>query len=88
VRAEATALDAYDVAWERGPFGKLHVRFGKAAPDVGAAGRVGADVGRLGGHLGLVSATSVAVSSESAVLFCDESGGRLATARSATGSGI
>ena len=28
---EATALDAHDVHVERGPFGKLHVRFGKAA---------------------------------------------------------
>ena len=37
---------------------------------------LGADVGRLRGHLGLVSDGRPACFPESAVLFCDESGGR------------
>jgi integrase/recombinase XerD len=74
---EAVLLDITDVHFGRGPFGKLHVRFGKGARTSGPRPRWvpmldGLDVllrwflddvrGRFPG---------------SAVLFCDESGGRL-----------
>ncbi|MFB9730103.1 tyrosine-type recombinase/integrase [Haloechinothrix salitolerans] len=79
VRSEETVmLDWPDAHFERGPFGKLHVRFGKGARTSGPRPRW---VPMLDG-LDLVLrwfVTDVRCRfPESPVLFCDESGGRLA----------
>ena len=50
---EAALLDWPDVHFGRGPFGKLHVRFGKARTPPAAAA-VGADAGRPGPGAALV----------------------------------
>jgi integrase/recombinase XerD len=44
--AEATALEVRDLHFGRGPFGKVHVRFGKAAKGSGPRPRWGADARR------------------------------------------
>jgi site-specific recombinase XerD len=76
---EAVLLDVPDAHFERGPFGKLHVRFGKGARTSGPRPRWvpmldGLDV-LLRWYLRDVRGRFPA----SAVLFCDESGGRLST---------
>ena len=76
---EATALDAHDVHVERGPFGKLHVRFGKAARTSGPRPRWVPMLDGLEVILGWYLTDVRSRFPESAVLFCDESGGRLAT---------
>jgi site-specific recombinase XerD len=79
LRSEETVmLDRPDVAFGRGPFGKLHVRFGKGAKTSGPRPRWvpmldGLDL-VLRWFLDNVRARFPA----SAVLFCDESGGRMA----------
>src|SRR5260370_13752137 len=76
---EAVLLDVPDVHFGRGPFGKLHVRFGKAARSSGSRPRWvplldGLDL-QLRWFLGDVRGRFPG----SAALFCDESGGQLAT---------
>jgi site-specific recombinase XerD len=76
---EAVQLGVGDVHFERGPFGKLHVRFGKGARTSGPRPRWvpmldGLDV-LLGWFLHDVRGRFPA----SSVLFCDEAGGELAT---------
>ena len=64
---------------ERGPFGKLHVRFGKAARTSGPRPRWVPMLDGLEVVLGWYLTDVRSRFPESAVLFCDESGGRLAT---------
>jgi site-specific recombinase XerD len=76
---EAVLLDVPDAHFERGPFGKLHVRFGKGARTSGPRPRWvpmldGLDV-LLRWYLRDVRGRFPV----SAVLFCDESGDRLST---------
>lgn len=77
---EVVMLDGSDVHLGRGPFGKLHVRFGKGAKGSGPRPRW---VPMLDG-LDLVLRWYVADVRDrfpdSAVLLCDESGGRMAAA--------
>jgi integrase/recombinase XerD len=76
---EVVMLDRQDAHFGRGPFGKLHVRFGKGAKTSGPRPRW---VPMLDG-LDLVLRwflSDVRVRfPDSPVLFCDESGGRMAT---------
>ncbi len=51
---EAARQDCPDVHFSRGPFGKLHVRFGKGAPHLWSPTQVGADAGRPGSGGALV----------------------------------
>jgi site-specific recombinase XerD len=74
---EAVALDIADLHFTRGPFGKIHVRFGKAAPGSGPRPRWVPMLDSLDlilrWYLSDVSGRLPA----GAVLFPDQSGGRL-----------
>jgi site-specific recombinase XerD len=77
---EAVSLEVCDVHFDRGPFGKLHVRFGKAAKGSGPRPRW---VPMLD-HLDLVLRWYLddvrgrfGGSTASQVLFCDQGGGRM-----------
>jgi len=75
---EASKLEIADVYFGRGPFGKLHVRFGKGARTSGPRPRW---VPMLD-HLDLVVRWYLEdvrpMLPDSAVLFCDQSGGAMA----------
>jgi integrase/recombinase XerD len=75
---EATGLDVVDVHRERGPFGKLHVRFGKGARTSGPRPRWVPMLDGLEVILGWFLVDVRGRFPDSMVLFCDESGGRLA----------
>jgi len=51
---EAALLDQADVHFGRGPFGKLHVRFGQGRPHLRTPAPLGADAGRAGPGVALV----------------------------------
>lgn len=74
---EAVLLDVPDVHFGRGPFGKLHVRFGKAARTSGPRPRWVPMLDSLDVVLRWFLDDVRGRFPDSAVLFCDESGGRL-----------
>jgi integrase/recombinase XerD len=74
---EAVLLDAADAHFGRGPFGKLHVRFGKAARTSGPRPRWVPMLDGLDLLLRWFLDDVRGRFPDSAVLFCDESGGRL-----------
>ncbi len=74
---EAACLDRADVHFSRGPFGKLHVRFGKAAHGSGPRPRWVPMLDGLDVLLGWFLKDVRPRFPDSAVLFADESGGRL-----------
>jgi integrase/recombinase XerD len=76
---ETVLLDIPDVHFERGPFGKLHVRFGKGARTSGPRPRWVPMLDGLDVLLRWYLADVRGRFPESAVLFCDESGGRLSS---------
>ena len=76
---EAVLLDVPDVHFSRGPFGKLHVRFGKAARTSGPRPRWVPMLDGLDLQLRWFLDDIRGRFPDSAVLFCDESGGQLAT---------
>lgn len=79
VRSEETVmLDRPDVHFERGPFGKLHVRFGKGARTSGPRPRWVPMLDGLDLVLRWFLTDVRGRFPESPVLFCDESGGRMA----------
>jgi integrase/recombinase XerD len=80
LRSEETVmLDRPDVHFGRGPFGKLHVRFGKAAKTSGPRPRWVPMLDGLDVLLRWFGTDVRGRFPDSGVLFCDESGGRLAT---------
>ena len=76
---EAVLLDVPDVHFGRGPFGKLHVRFGKAARTSGPRPRWVPMLDGLDLQLRWFLDDVHGRFPGSAALFCDESGGQLAT---------
>lgn len=74
---EAARLDVADVHFDRGPFGKLHVRFGKAARTSGPRPRWVPMLDGLDLVLRWYLSDVRGRFPESAVLFADESGGAL-----------
>jgi site-specific recombinase XerD len=76
---EAVLLDIPDVHFERGPFGKLHVRFGKGARTSGPRPRWVPMLDGLDVLLRWYLTDVRGRFPDSAVLFCDESGGRLSS---------
>jgi site-specific recombinase XerD len=76
---EAVLLDVPDVHFGRGPFGKLHVRFGKAARTSGPRPRWVPMLDGLDLQLRWFLDDIHGRFPGSAALFCDESGGQLAT---------
>ena len=76
---EMVMLDRSDVHFGRGPFGKLHVRFGKGARTSGPRPRWVPMLDRLEVLLGWYDRDVRGRFPDTSVLFCDESGGRLAT---------
>jgi integrase/recombinase XerD len=74
---EAVLLDIGDAHFGRGPFGKLHVRFGKAARTSGPRPRWVPMLDDLDLLLRWFLEQVRDRFPDSAVLFCDESGGRL-----------
>ena len=74
---EAAMLDRCDVHFDRGPFGKLHVRFGKAAHGSGPRPRWVPMLDGLDVLLGWFVRDVRPRFPDSPVLFADESGGRL-----------
>ncbi len=74
---EASMLDRCDVHFDRGPFGKLHVRFGKAAHGSGPRPRWVPMLDGLDVLLGWFVRDVRPRFPDSPVLFADESGGRL-----------
>ena len=76
---EAVLLDVPDVHFGRGPFGKLHVRFGKAARTSGPRPRWVPMLDGLDLQLRWFVDDVRGRFPGSAALFCDESGGQLAT---------
>ena len=76
---EAVLLDVADVHFSRGPFGKLHVRFGKAARTSGPRPRWVPMLDGLHLQLHWFLDDVRGRFPGSAALFCDESGGQLAT---------
>ena len=76
---EAVLLDVPDVHFSRGPFGKLHVRFGKAARTSGPRPRWVPMLDGLDLQLRWFVDDVRGRFPGSAALFCDESGGQLAT---------
>jgi integrase/recombinase XerD len=74
---EAACLDVADVHFGRGPFGKLHVRFGKAAHGSGPRPRWVPMLDGLDVLLGWFLRDVRPRFPDSAVLFADESGGPL-----------
>ena len=82
---EAASLELPDLHFGRGPFGKIHVRFGKGAKTSGPRPR---RVPMLDGLDLILRWFTDDVRTRfpgSAALFCDEGGGRVTGARSATG---
>ena len=75
---EAVLLDIPDVHFGRGPFGKLHVRFGKGARTSGPRPRWVPMLDDLDVLLHWFLDDVRGRFPSSAVLFCDQSGGRLA----------
>lgn len=76
---EAVMLDKPDVHRGRGPFGKLHVRFGKGARTSGPRPRWVPMLDGLDLVLRWFLSDVRGRFPDSEVLFCDESGGRMAT---------
>ena len=76
---EAVLLDVPDVHFSRGPFGKLHVRFGKAARTSGPRPRWVPMLDGLDLQLRWFLDDVRTRFPDSAALFCDEGGGQLAT---------
>jgi len=76
---EAVLLDVPDVHFGRGPFGKLHVRFGKAARTSGPRPRWVPMLDGLDAQLRWFLDDVHGRFPGSASLFCDEGGGQLAT---------
>jgi integrase/recombinase XerD len=74
---EASRLDRPDAHFSRGPFGKLHVRFGKAARTSGPRPRWVPMLDGLDLILTWFLADVRGRFPDTAVLFCDESGGQL-----------
>jgi integrase/recombinase XerD len=78
--AEATALEVRDLHFGRGPFGKVHVRFGKAAKGSGPRPRWVPMLDDVGLILHwYLDEVRVRFRDPGTVLFCDEGGGPLAT---------
>jgi len=78
--AEATALEVRDLHFDRGPFGKVNVRFGKAAKGSGPRPRwvpMLDDVGLI--LRWYLAEVHVRFREPGTALFCDEGGGPLAT---------
>lgn len=76
---EAVQLGVGDVHFNRGPFGKLHVRFGKGARTSGPRPRWVPMLDGLDAILGWFLNDVRGRFPASPALFCDESGGELAT---------
>jgi len=74
---EAASLELCDVHFGRGPFGKVHVRFGKGAKTSGPRPRWVPMLDRLDLILRWYVDDVRPRFSDSAALFCDEGGGRL-----------
>ena len=74
---EAVLLDVPDAHFSRGPFGKLHVRFGKGARTSGPRPRWVPMLDGLDVLLRWFLDDVRGRFPDSAVLFCDESGGRM-----------
>jgi site-specific recombinase XerD len=77
---EVVMLDAADAHFSRGPFGKLHVRFGKGAKGSGPRPRWVPMLDGLDLVLRWYLSDVRGRFPDSSVLFCDESGGRMASA--------
>ena len=78
LRAEETAsLDRADVHFGRGPFGKIHVRFGKGAKTSGPRPRWVPMLDGLDLILGWYLEEIAPRLGEGPALFCDEGGGRI-----------
>lgn len=78
LRAEESAsLDRADVHFGRGPFGKIHVRFGKGAKTSGPRPRWVPMLDGLDLILGWYLAEIAPRLGEGPALFCDEGGGRI-----------
>ena len=78
LRAEESAsLDRGDVHFGRGPFGKVHVRFGKGAKTSGPRPRWVPMLDGLDLILGWYLAEIAPRLGEGPALFCDEGGGRI-----------
>src|SRR4051794_2422534 len=78
LRAEETAsLDRADVHFGRGPFGKIHVRFGKGAKTSGPRPRWVPILDGLDLILGWYLEEIAPRLGEGPALFCDEGGGRI-----------
>lgn len=78
--AEVTALEVRDLHFDRGPFGKVHVRFGKAAKGSGPRPRWVPMLDEVGLILRwYLDEVRVRFRDPGAALFCDEGGGPLAT---------
>ena len=76
--AEAASLEVRDVHFERGPFGKLHVRVGKGARGSGPRPRWVPMLDSLDDLLRwFLADVRPRFREQGPVLFCDESGGRL-----------
>jgi site-specific recombinase XerD len=75
---EVVMLDQPDAHFGRGPFGKLHVRFGKGAKTSGPRPRWVPMLDGLDLVLRWFSSDVRGRFPDSPVLFCDESGGRMA----------
>jgi integrase/recombinase XerD len=76
---EAVMLDQPDAHFGRGPFGKLHVRFGKGAKTSGPRPRWVPMLDGLDLVLRWFLSDVRGRFPDSSVLFCDESGGRMAS---------
>jgi integrase/recombinase XerD len=74
---EAVSLDVGDVHFGRGPFGKLHVRYGKAARGSGPRPRWVPMLDQLDLVLGWYLNDVRSRFGEGSALFCDEGGGRM-----------
>jgi integrase/recombinase XerD len=78
--AEAAALEVADLHFDRGPFGKVHVRFGKAAKGSGPRPRWVPMLDNAGLILHwYLDEVRVRFRQPGDALFCDEGGGPLAT---------
>jgi len=78
LRAQETAsLDRADVHFGRGPFGKIHVRFGKGAKTSGPRPRWVPMLDGLDLILGWYLQEIAPRLGEGPALFCDEGGGRI-----------
>jgi len=75
--AEAVSLDVTDVHFDRGPFGKLHVRFGKGARTSGPRPRWVPMLDQLDVILRWFLDDVRPLFGEGSALFCQQSGDRL-----------